>query len=232
MKTVDRLRRDHTILRSKLDVLETALQMGPEAWFVLREVCFTLSRQLGDHIKREEDLVAACRKAMNPKVLAEVVVEHHDEPVHLRTINRLFVTTTGHSLAGIRPALCEVIEGLRRHMAEEETELFPILERTLAASESAKATAAEGTQLDECMTVNRVVQAFPRTKEVFERLFVNVPLEGCACLDEVAWRHGMTSEELVKILEGTITSCSCRKDEPQKPMESARESEAIEAKVH
>ena len=78
MNAIDRLRRDHTILRSKLDILETALTMGPDVWFVLRETCFTLGRQLRDHIRREEELVAACRKMMNPKVLAEIVVEHHD----------------------------------------------------------------------------------------------------------------------------------------------------------
>ena len=64
MNTVGRLRRDHAILRAKLDVLEAALRMGPEVWYVLREVCFTLARQLRDHIKREEELVAGCRQTM------------------------------------------------------------------------------------------------------------------------------------------------------------------------
>lgn len=209
MNAIERLRRDHVILRSKLDVLEAALGLGPEAWFTLREMCFTLSRQLQDHIKREEDLVAACRNAMNPNVLAEVVVEHKDEPAHLRAISRLFMTTTGHSLAQIRPALLTVIEGLRHHMAEEEAELFPILERTLSTMERPAAPA--GTlPLEETMTVNRIVQKFPGTKPVFERLFVNIPMEGCACLDEVAWRHGMTSEELLKALEDAVASCSCQ----------------------
>ena len=74
MRAIDRLRRDHQILRSKLDVLETALTMGPETWFVLREVCFTLARQLRDHMRREEELVMACRQALHPKVLAEIAV--------------------------------------------------------------------------------------------------------------------------------------------------------------
>ncbi len=211
MRAIDRLLRDHEILRSKLDVLESALTMGANAWFVLREVCFTLSRQLRDHIKREEELVLVCRQAMNPKVLAEVSVEHHDEPAHLRSINRLFVQEHSHDLARIRPALIEVIEGLRRHMAEEEAELFPILERVLGAQEVLDSPKQEpSAPIDETMTVNRIVHLFPRTKPVFERLFVNVPMEGCDCLDEVAWRHGMDSRELLGDLEKVIRSCQCR----------------------
>ena len=91
MNAIERLKRDHAILRSKLDVLEAGLRMGPKTWYVLREVCFTLSRQLRNHRQRERDLVMACRKAMKPHGLAEVAVEHRDEPEHLRTINRLFV---------------------------------------------------------------------------------------------------------------------------------------------
>ena len=224
MKAIERLRRDHGMLRSKLDVLEAALGMGPETWFVLREVCFTLSRQLRDHIKREEELVAACRKAMNPKVLAEVVVEHHDEPAHLRTINRLFLSERGHTLERIRPALQEAIGGLRRHMSAEEVELFPILERVLSEHEAAEPVELPDARVDETMTVNRVLQAFPGTRPVFERLFVNVTIEGCSCLDEVAWRHGIESRELLAKLEDVLArgehadeaahdsqpSCACR----------------------
>ena len=210
MNAIDRLRRDHQILRAKLDVLEAALGMGPEAWFVLREMCFTLSRQLRDHLKREEELVAACRRSLTPKLLAELVVEHKDEPQHLRAILRLFVSERGHSLEQIRPVLTQVIGGLRRHMAEEESELFPVLERTLAdRPREAAAATGPAARLDETMTVNRVVQEFPATRPVFTRLFINVPMEGCACLDEVAWRHGMDSRELLERLEQTIGSCRC-----------------------
>ena len=209
MHAVNRLRRDHKILRAKLDVLESALRMGPETWYVLREVCFTLARQLQDHIKREEDLVAACRKAINPTVLSEVVVEHRDEPKHLRTINRLFVSQAGHSLDRIQPSLTEVIQGLRRHMAEEEAGLFPILERVLGEREASAPTAPSATteRIEEEMTVNRVVQRFPNTRPVFERLFVNIQMEGCTCLDEVAWRHGMDSRELLQALEASVCQC-------------------------
>ena len=208
MNTIARLKRDHALLRSKLDVLEVGLRMGPETWYVLREVCFTLSRQLQNHMQREEDLVMACRKAMTPRVLAEVAVEHRDEPEHLRTINRLFVEAHGHTLERIRPALTEVIQGLRHHMTEEEQDLFPMLEQELAAREPANAQLQQtsGTRVQECMTVNGVLREHPATRAVFERLFVNVPYEGYDCLDEVAWRHGMDVQELLGRLEQSVFS--------------------------
>jgi hypothetical protein len=204
MRAIERLKRDHGILRSKLDVMESALGMGPDVWYVLREVCFTLSRQLQNHMKREEELVMACRAAMDPKLLAEIAVEHRDEPEHLRTLNRLFLQDRGHRLDHIRPALVRAIQGLRHHMAEEERELFPILERELAAREPARTPEAVEAPLHECLTVNYVLRSYPMTKPVFERLFVNLPYEGCDCLDEVAWRRGMESQELLAQLRQTI----------------------------
>ena len=205
MKAVERLKRDHGILRSKLGILDAALKMGPETWFVLREICHTLARQLRDHIRREEALVAACRSSMTPESLRHIEVEHRDEPERLRTLNRLFIGESGESLERIRPVLMEVVEGLRRHMDEEEAELFPILERVLAGREDIPAESAPSTHLSEGMTVNRVIQQYPATGPVFKQLFVNVPSEGCDCLDEVAWRHGLESRELLEKLEGVIT---------------------------
>lgn len=226
MRAIDRLRRDHTILRSKLNVLESALGMGSETWFVLREVCFTLSRQLRDHIKREEALVAACRQAMDPAMLAAVTVEHHDEPEHLRTINRLFVQESSHTLEHIQPALTAAIQGLRHHMDEEEAGLFPVLEHVLAARAAAAETAPQPPHLlDETMTVNGVVQAYPSTRRVFEQLFVNIPAEGCTCLDETAWRHGMEAWDLIGQLKEVITACPCRESKAFKRAEFAPDTE-------
>ncbi|MBI3087316.1 MAG: hemerythrin domain-containing protein [Candidatus Omnitrophica bacterium] len=207
MKAIERLKRDHAIIRSKLRVLESALAMGPETWFVLREVCFTLSRQLGDHIKREEALLADSRKALGEDLLARLEIEHRDEPEHLRTLNRLFVQERGRSLKQITPVLKRFIEGMQRHLEEEEMRLFPVLERLSAGQEPGAAEPAptETPALNEVMTVNRIVKEFPRTQRVFEHLFINIPYEGCDCLDEVAWRHGMDSRELLERLETVIS---------------------------
>lgn len=211
MDALQRIRRDHEVIRAKLNVIEASLHLPAETWFVLRELVFTLSRQLQDHMRREEALVMRCRKSMNPVVLAEMAVEHNDEPQLLRSINRMFIAEPGHSLAQIRPALIEAIAGLRRHMAEEEQALFPILEKFLKEQAAEGAVAAPAC-LHETMTVNRVVHDFPAARKVLENYFVNLPAEGCQCLDEVAWRHGMAADELLRTLEDVIGSCACKKE--------------------
>ncbi|MBI4003789.1 MAG: hemerythrin domain-containing protein [Candidatus Omnitrophica bacterium] len=203
MRAIDRLKRDHAILRAKLDVLESALKLGPEAWFVLREVCFTLARQIRDHLRREEALIAVVRTQLDPTTVGHIRLEHQDEPQHLQTINRLFITEQGQSLDRIRPELTRVIEGLRHHMDEEEAQLFPALEQVLGARDVPWST-GRSPHLEETMTVNRVMQQYPQARGVFERLFVNVPYEGCTCLDEVAWRRGLESRELLERLEQVI----------------------------
>lgn len=208
MKAIERLRRDHVILRSKLDVLESALKIGPDAWFVLREVSHTLARQLRDHLRREEELVAACRAALREEALVHLTVEHGDEPQRLQALHRLFVKESGQSLSRIEPVLTEIIEGLRRHMEEEEMELFPILEQTLAERHAEAVTYPSPLpgRLEEMMTVNRVLQHYPKTKGVFEQLFINIPYEGSDCLDEVAWRRGMDCRQLLLLLEEAIAA--------------------------
>ena len=202
MRAIDRLKRDHQILRAKLDVLEAALRMGPETWFVLQEVCYTLARQLQDHIRREEQLIATCSQAMSEQTLARLAVEHRDEPQLLRTINRLFVDDRGHAFAQVRSALTTVIGRLCHHMDEEEAELFPRLE--CVPDHPEEPAMIHAPLLQETMTVNHVLRQHPSAASVFRRLFISIPFEGCDCLDEVAWRHGMESRELLSQLEEAL----------------------------
>lgn len=203
MNAIERLKRDHVILRAKLDVLESALRLGPDTWYVLREICYTLSRQLQQHIRREEELVAQCRAALTQTQLQELQVEHRDEPERLRTLNHLFLQEKGRSLAQVAPALHAMVRGLRQHMDEEERELFPILERYVQGQE-AQPMHAEAPVLNEVSTVNSLIREYPKTRRVFEQFFVNIPYEGADCLDEVAWRHGLEAGELINRLEQVI----------------------------
>ena len=205
MTAMERLRRDHQVLRSRLDLLEAALRMGPEAWFVLREMCHALAGHVKDHLQREEALVAQCRAftASAPLVLDRPQLEHRDEPERLRQLHQLFLREEIAPFPELAAMLRQVIDGLRRHMAEEEAELFPLLERLLE-ERGADALAATDMPLNEVMTVNRIIRVFPRTRPVFEELFVNVPYEGCDCLDEVAWRHGLDARQLLQRLEGVV----------------------------
>ena len=221
MNAIERLKRDHVILRAKLGILEGALTMGPETWFVLREVCHALSRQLQDHIKREEELVRAYKELLTKNALTHLTVEHKDEPQLLRMINRLFVEEQGRSLTAIKPALTTLIQGLRTHMAEEEAELFPVLERVLAAREAVLVREPQPTShITEIMAVNRILREFPATRRVFDSLFVNVLFEGCDCLDEVAWRRGVEAQNLISQLEAVIATCRCQGSEASTPTES------------
>ena len=206
MNALERLRRDHQLLRAKLDVLEAALRMGPETWFVLRELSCSLGRQLRDHIQREEQLIAQCRTALSPQLLEAITMEHHEEPLQLRMIQRMFLSRRHTTLDRVRPILEQVIRSLRHHIAEEERVVFPIIERTLGLRDTSVADASGqfAGAVAETMTVNRIVREFPSTKFVFERLFINIPLEGSSCLDEVAWRHGIDSTELLQQLEAAL----------------------------
>ena len=47
MGATEHLRREHQLLRANLRLLEVAMQMVPEAPFVLREMCGSLARMAG-----------------------------------------------------------------------------------------------------------------------------------------------------------------------------------------
>lgn len=215
MRAIDRLKRDHTILRAKLSLLEAALRMEPETWFVLREMSRTLSRQLGDHIRREETLMTACQSVVSRDTLERLRSEHHDEPQRLRELHQLLAEPASHSSERLRGGLTAVIRALRRHMDEEETSLFPMLEQALeqTGGETAMTATVSSWVISEQTTVNHIRHEFPETEPVFENLFVNAAFEGYDCLDEVAWRHGMDVEELIGRLEEVrrahdhITTC-------------------------
>ena len=216
MKAIDRLRRDHELFRAKLKALEGMLAIAPETWFVLREVCFTLSRQLKDHIRREETLIAASRKGLIEDGLMRVAVDHHEEAQSLWTINWLLVQEPRPQLKQVRSVLNELMTVLPRHMAEQEAGLFPRLERVLArrGGDVTSVAGQDGAHLNETMTVNFVISRYPRTKAIFEQFFINLSFESYDCLDEVAWRHGMESQELLDRLEGAITPRATREARP------------------
>jgi len=58
--------------------------------------------------------------------------------------------------------------------------------------------------LSETMTVQEVMRRYPNTGSVLEGLCIDRSFEGYDCLDEVAWRHGMESQELLALLEEEV----------------------------
>ena len=58
--------------------------------------------------------------------------------------------------------------------------------------------------LSETMTVQEVMRQHPNTRSVLEGLCIDRRFEGYDCLDEVAWRHGMESQEFLALLEEEV----------------------------
>src|SRR3990167_4716202 len=79
MEATRPIRQDHDLLRKKLALLESALQVAPEARFVLREMCFSLQHLLHDHIAREQSVLPPDR------------TNHQDAHSLLRTVNELLL---------------------------------------------------------------------------------------------------------------------------------------------
>ena len=100
-----------------------------------------------------------------------------------------------------------LIKELRRHMDEEEAELFPMIEGILGDKELVQIEELVSLfGLHEDMTVNRIIRQHPETLPFFNKLFINIALEGPDCLNEVAWRHGVECRDLLVELEALIPS--------------------------
>lgn len=60
--------------------------------------------------------------------------------------------------------------------------------------------------ISETMSVNEILRRYPRTEPLFRDLHVNRLQEGYESVDEVAWRHGMDLEHLLKRLRQAARS--------------------------
>ncbi len=202
MNAINRLKRDHGLFRSKLIALESMLEMGQETWFVVREITFTLSQQLGLHRRREALLLDPCLVTLGAGPLAPSVVDHTDEQRHLETIARAFAAQPRCSLNIIRLMFTALIAHWRGHMEQQESQLFPTIEDATMLNElTGRKAAPIPSGLHETMTVREVMLRYPDTRVFFEGLFIHGRFEGYDCLDEVAWRHGMESGELLARLD-------------------------------
>ena len=130
MKIIHAVRHDHTVLRSKLALVESALYLAPDARFVLREICFSLQQLLQDHLDREAGLLRTyAQLALTHHDSLEVDVEDHGYVRNLlRTVNDLLVTGTRASMPTVGLWLSNVIDLLRRQMDVQEAVAFPLLE--------------------------------------------------------------------------------------------------------
>lgn len=202
MNPIERLRRDHQLLEKKLGMLQGAAELFPQSRLVLREGCYSVTKFLRDHSRREAKILAGLDTPPHQRE----GVEHEERLQSLRLLTRyLGDAAATSSVSELRAALSEVVEGLRHELQAQDEELFPALERVAQRGPSRTSDQPSPRRLHEDMTVDRIVHLFPETKPVFDRIFVNLAYEGYDCLDEVAWRHGMQPEGLLEELEAAAS---------------------------
>ncbi len=214
--SVERLRRDHAVLRRKLAQLNGASTAGADE---LRTSCVTLLRRLHAHDACEERLAvrtSALLGRMTSEQLDRLAIEHDTVRESLRTIVRALASVVGDVPRELRSLLGEALAGLSSQMDQQERHLFPWLDTYLSATSSDRGDGVEGRQdITELMTVNYILRCYPRTRAVFDQLYVDPSAEGTDCLDEVAWRRGVAASSLIDRLS--------RIAQPIDPEPSARE---------
>lgn len=139
MRAIDHVKRDHEVFRVQLDVVERALGMDVETWNLLQELSVQLSKRLRDHRRREALLAVLASKTLErvgSAELARFAIEHDTDQAILEVIKRNVRGEWPGSLERILPAMAIFAMGLRRHMAEQEAKLFPLIERLLGSHET------------------------------------------------------------------------------------------------
>ena len=200
MAVTEPLKKDHEVLRRKLEFLEAALQVAPQSVFVLRDMCHSLTKMLDTHIRREEQALSPYTNRIRAILRYRAGQDHADQQVVLRDINTMLLAGIKMPTSTVVNRLSHLIEELREHMAEEEREVFPAVEK---AEEEVRPGAMVPLPplITNQMSANAVMKVFPATRRVFEKHGVTCGCEGCDCLDELAWRRGLEAKELVKELQ-------------------------------
>ena len=198
MAVTTMLKKDHEVLRRKLGFLEAALQVAPQSPFVLREMCHSLTRMLDEHIHREDEALMPYANRIRAILRYRADQDHADQRLILLDVNALLLQGIKMPTSKVVNLLSHLIEELREHMAEEEREVFPAVEGAEEECREPKETLKP--LIAEHMSANVVMKTFPATRRVFEKHGIACGCEGCDCLDELAWRHGLDVKELMENL--------------------------------
>jgi len=235
MGATEVLRKDHQLLREKLEFLEAAMQVAPEAQFALREMCWSLARVLDAHIKREEQVLAPYGNRIAALTQYHLAQDHADQRVVLRDVNALLLGGIKTPVSRVMPPLSHLIDELREHMEEEEREVFPVVDRVASeqpqappaapaapvitqtipppvcrpkgppASSQDADSSSANRQVVGTMTVNHVLKVHPKAREIFQAFRIDCDADGCHCLDELTWRRGIDVEALLQTLNYSDT---------------------------
>jgi hypothetical protein len=134
---MDGLRQDHTRLCGELDVLKRAeISGGIHLWQPLRDVSERLFLGLGEHIRREDGLLVSHHHSVGAAAADAVILPsmvHFSDYRYLQVITRSIALEHRPFLLNSRYQLLkDFIGGLHRHMDEQETELFSVMEPSVA----------------------------------------------------------------------------------------------------
>ena len=215
MTPLERLRKDHAVLRAKLALLDNALVVGPEAAFAIREMVYMIGRRLAEHEQRENvELYPVVEETLadpQDQFAKSLAMQHEELELLLRALHRLTLRGLRMPFTKVMAVGRQFIDTLRDHMDREERLLFPVVER-LAVEREAAARAKTATKgeppMQETMTVNRIIGLYPDTKRVFHCHCIDCAREGADFLDEVAWRHAVPVRDLLRELH-KAARCPC-----------------------
>ena len=224
MRPTAELRNDHLVLRAKLELLEGLLPLATTTQFPIRELVYSISRRLRCHTEKEELLLAALRDMCHPGRTAGAVNrlpdEHRDQRQTLDILEGLLAKGPACPTDPVMAYGSHLIDGLREHMAAEEEQLFPMVDRMVNTiheeevthhmhdiaqhhypeGEPALSVGQRPAFITQEMTVNHVLWAHPETRAVFEAFHVDGKVDGHHCLDELYWRRGTDLEALLQAL--------------------------------
>ena len=205
MPITETLRKDHQLLRKRLEFLEAAMQVAPEAQFALREMCWSLAHLLDAHIKREERVLAPYYNRIGALIQHRASHDHADQRAVLRDVNALLLGGIKAPVSRVVPSLAQLIEELREHMAEEEQEVFPMVDR-MARERLAGSPTGTRPVVKASMTVNHVLHLYPNALAIFQAFQIDCDADGLHCLDELYWRRGIEVEALLESLNRAVAS--------------------------
>ena len=205
MGATEMLKHDHQILRAKLKLLESAMQLLPESTFVLREMCWSLARMLEQHIQREVEVLRPYRNRIQALTNERMAEEHADQQIVLQDVNALLLGGMRVQANEVLPLLSKLLDELREHMDEEERHVFPLVDRIVAErSHTPVPVPPIPPLITEDMTINRVLHLYPTARNVFKAFQVDCEVEGLHGLDELHWRRGVDVSALLRVLNQAV----------------------------
>jgi len=174
MELIDHLRQDHTHLRNKVAMLESALSAAPAARLVFREKCFSLLRSLNRHMNRERpllrlyhDRVPSARYLSHPR-------DHSTEHGMLRAVTELLLGGLKISIPHGVLRISQALEQLNEQIEEQERSVFPFCEH-LTDEELGPylPLRPSSASISGTMSVNALLVRYPRAEAVLGPLGIN-----------------------------------------------------------